>query len=179
MSFEFLITRRTRALLAMVAAPLFFAASPALAVGPNNNVNANATAKIVKPVTLAWVQDLDLGTIVLGAGTWSTTTIGITSAGAFTCGNTNVTCSGATKQAQYKVTGTNNQRVFITAPNVVLTNQNDTNKTLTLTVDNPEFVDLGNSGSAGLTFGLGGSIGVSSTTTDGTYTGQFNVTVNY
>jgi len=164
-------------LLAITALVGLFAASPVVAAGPNQN--ANAAAKIVKPLTLAWVQDLDLGTIVLGAGTWATTTIGITSAGAFTCGNSNVTCSGATKQAEYKVTGTNNQRVFIIAPDVTLTNQNDNTKTLQLTVDNPGFVDLGNSGNAGLTFGLGGSIGVSSTTTDGTYTGQFNVTVNY
>ena len=77
------------------------------------------------------------------------------------------------------MTGTNNQRVFITAPNVTLTNQSDNTKTLQLTVDNPGFVDLGNSGNAGVTFGVGGSIGVDSATTDGTYTGQFNVTVNY
>jgi hypothetical protein len=152
-------------------------ATPALAVGPNQN--ASAAAKIVKPLTLTWVQDLDLGTIVLGTGTWPTTTIAITSAGVFTCGSTNVTCSGATKPAQYKVTGTNNQRVFITAPNVTLTNQIDSTKTLLLTVSNPGFVDLANSGSVGVTFGLGGSIGVDSATTDGTYTGQFNVTVNY
>jgi hypothetical protein len=163
-----------RMALAALAATI---ATPALAVGPNQN--ANATAKLVKPLTLTWVQDLDLGTIVLGTGTWSATTIGITSAGAFSCGNTNVSCSGATKPAQYRVTGTNNQRVLITAPNVTLTNQSDSTKTLQLTVDNPGFVDLGNSGNAGVTFGLGGSIAVSSTTADGTYTGQFNVTVNY
>ena len=160
---------------AAAALPLF--ATPALAVAPNQN--STATAKIVKPLTLTWVQDLDLGTIVLGTGTWAATNVGITSAGVFTCGNTNVTCSGATKPAQYKVTGTNNQRVLITAPNVTLTNQNDATKTLTLTVDNPGFVDLGNSGSVGVNFGLGGSIAVSSATVDGTYTGQFNVTVNY
>ena len=158
-------------------AGLALESTPALAVGPNQN--ANASAKIVKPLTLTWVQDLDLGTIVLGTGTWAATNVGITSAGVFTCGNTNVTCSGATKAVQYKVTGTNNQRVFITAPNVTLTNQADSTKTLLLTVDNPGFVDLGNSGNSGLTFGLGGSIAVSSATVDGTYTGQFNVTVNY
>jgi hypothetical protein len=161
--------------LAIAMSALF--ATPAFAVAPNQN--ANAAAKIVKPLTLTWVQDLDLGTIVLGAGAWAATNIGITSSGVFTCGNTNVSCSGATKPAQYRVTGTNNQRVFITAPNVTLTNQNDNTKTLQLTVDNPGFVDLGNSGNTGLTFGLGGSIAVSSATVDGTYTGQFNVTVNY
>ena len=165
-------------LMAATAAAIALGATPALAVGPNQN--ATGTAKIVKPLTLTWVQDLDLGTIIMsGTGTWAATNIGITSAGVFTCGNSNVTCSGATKQAQYKVTGTNNQRVFITAPNVTLTNQNDNTKTLVLTVDNPGFVDLGNSGTPGVNFGLGGSIAVSSTTTDGTYSGTFNVTVNY
>ena len=169
--------RLARISLGIIAAFCACAPIPAWAVGPNQN--STATAKIVKPLTLTWVQDLDLGTIVLGTGTWSTTSIGITSAGVFSCGNASVTCSGATKPAQYKVTGTNNQRVFITAPNVTLTNQSDSTKTLQLTVDNPGFVDLGNSGNAGVTFGVGGSIGVDSATTDGTYTGQFNVTVNY
>jgi hypothetical protein len=172
---RFSTSNLVRIVVASVACML--AATPALAVGPNQN--STATAKIVKPLTLTWIQDLDLGTIVLGNGTWSTTAIAITSAGVFSCGSANVTCSGATKPAQYKVTGTNNQRVFITAPNVTLTNQNDNTKTLLLTVANPGFVDLANSGSAGVTFGLGGSIGVDSATTDGTYTGQFNVTVNY
>jgi hypothetical protein len=163
---------------AATAATMALSATPAIAVGPNQN--ASAAAKIVKPLTLTWVQDLDLGTIILsGTGIWAATSIGITSAGVFTCGNSNVTCSGATKQAQYKVTGTNNQRVFITAPNVTLTNQNDNTKTLQLTVDNPGFVDLGNSGTPGVNFGLGGSIAVDSATTDGTYSGTFNVTVNY
>ena len=172
-----IFSRRVACHAAFALAMGALATTPAFAVGPNQN--ANATAKIVKPLTLSWIQDLDLGTIVLGAGTWSATTIGITSGGVFACGNTNVSCSGATKNAQYKVTGTNNQRVLITAPNVTLTNQNDSTKTLQLTVDNPGFVDLGNSGNSGLTFGLGGSIAVSSATVDGTYTGQFNVTVNY
>jgi len=164
--------------LAATVAAVALTATPAMAVGSSQN--ATATARVVKPLTLAWVQDLDLGTIVLsGTGTWGTTTVGITNAGSFTCGNSNVTCSGATKAAQYKVTGTNNQVVTITAPNVTLTNQNDNTKTLTLTVDNPGTVNLGSSGSSGLTFGLGGSIGVDSATTDGTYSGTFNVTVNY
>jgi len=168
----------TKILMAATAAVLGLGAAPALAVGPNQN--STATAKIVKPLTLSWVQDLDLGTIILsGTGTWAPTSIAITSAGVFTCGNSNVTCSGATKPAQYKVTGTNNQRVFITAPSVTLTNQNDNTKTLLMTVDNPGFVDLGNSGTPGVNFGLGGSISVSSATTDGTYSGTFNVTVNY
>jgi hypothetical protein len=164
--------------LAATVAALALTATPAHAVAPTDR-NATATARVVKPLTLNWVQDLDLGTIVLGAGTWSGATISISKAGAFSCTNTNVTCSGATKEARYKVTGTNNQTVQVNAPDVTLTNQNDNTKTLLMTVDNPGTVSLGNSGATGLEFGLGGAITVDSATVDGTYTGTFNVTVNY
>jgi uncharacterized protein DUF4402 len=165
--------------LAATAAVLTISSTPALAVGPSDK-NATATARIVKPLTLQWQRDLDLGTIVLsGAGAWSGAVVGISKVGAFTCTNANVTCSGTTQTAEYKVTGTNNQVVKITAPNVVMTNQNDGVSTLTLTVDNPGTVNLGNSGSSGLIFDLGGSITVASNTPDGTYQGTFNVTVDY
>jgi hypothetical protein len=164
--------------LALAATAVAFTATPALAVGPSDK-NATATARVVKPLTLSWQRDLDLGTIVLGPGSWSGASVGITRAGLFSCANANTTCSGATQTAQYKVTGTNNQVVTVTAPNVTLTNQNDNVSTLVMTVDNPGTVNLGNSGSSGLIFALGGSVTVASTTPDGTYFGTFNVTVNY
>ena len=161
-----------------VAAAAAAAATPAAAVGPNQN--ATATTRIVKPLTLTWVRDLDLGTIVLaGTGTWSGATVGISRTGSFSCTNSNTSCSGATRTAQYRVTGTNNQSVVVTAPNVTLTNQNDGVSTLLLTVDGPGTVSLGNSGVPGLVFDVGGSITVSSSTPDGTYSGTLNVTVNY
>jgi hypothetical protein len=163
--------------LAATVAALTLTATPALAVGPNQN--ATATARVVKPLTLTWVRDLDLGTIVLsGAGAWSGANVGISRTGAFSCTNSNVTCSGANQTAQYKVTGTNNQVVTITAPNVTLT-EPVSSATLLMTVDSPGTVNLGNSGTTGLTFDLGGQITVASTTPDGTYSGTFNVTVNY
>jgi hypothetical protein len=163
--------------LAATTAALALGATPALAVGPNQN--ATGTARVVKPLTLTWVRNLDLGTIVLGAGSWSGANVGITRAGVFSCANVNTTCSGATQTAQYKITGTNNQVVTINSGNVTLTNQNDGVSTLVMTVDNPGSVNLGNSGATGLTFDLGGQITVASTTPDGTYLGTFNVTVNY
>ena len=45
--------------LAATVATLTMTATPALAVGPNQN--ATATARVVKPLTLTWVRDLDLG----------------------------------------------------------------------------------------------------------------------
>ncbi len=164
--------------MAVIAVVVSLAATPAAAIGPNQN--STATARIVKPLTLTYVRDLNLGTIVLsGAGTWTGATISISRAGAFSCTNSNVTCSGASQTAQYRVTGTNNQTVTVSAPNVTMTNQTDGVSTLLLTVDNPGTINLANSGTAGLTFDLGGQITVASTTPDGTYAGTFNVTVNY
>jgi hypothetical protein len=162
------------AALALTATPAF--AAP---VGPNQN--ATATARIVKPLTLTWVQDLNLGTILLsGAGTW-TANVGVSRTGVFSCPSSNVVCSGATQEAKYKVTGTNNQSVTVSAPDVTLTNANDATKTLLLAVDRPvgNTVALGNSGNSGLTFGLGGTITVANDTVDGVYSGTFNVTVDY
>jgi hypothetical protein len=151
------------------------AAVPASAAPPV----AVVSAKIVKPLTLRWLRDLDLGTIVLGPGSWTGATVGISQAGVFSCTNANVTCSGATQTAGYNLTGSTNQTVRITAPNVTLTNQNDPTKTLTLVVDSPGTLVIPNSGNKGVDFSLGGSIGLSSSTAGGVYTGTFNVTVDY
>jgi hypothetical protein len=161
---------------AILAAAAVTAAAPARAA-PGTVATVNAT--VVKPLTLTWLQDLDLGTIVLGNGTWAGATVGISRAGAFSCSSANVTCSGATKVAKYNVTGTNGQIVRISAPNVTLVNQSDPTKSLTLVVDNPGSVTMPNSGNKGVDFPLGGSIALSSSTAGGVYAGTFNVTVDY
>ena len=140
---------------------------------------AQVSANVVKPLVLVSLQNLDLGTITLGPGTWSNATVSISKAGVFTCSNSNVTCTGATQVAQYNVQGSNNQTVKITVPNVTLVNQSDTTKTLTLVPDSPASVVLTNSGPPGTNFSIGGSITLNSNTASGTYVGTFNVTVNY
>lgn len=137
------------------------------------------SASVTKPLTLSWVQNLDLGTIALGPGAWSGAVIGISRAGALSCTNVNVTCSGTTVVAKYHVTGSNNQVVRVSAPNVTLVNQTDPTRTLLLTVDNPGTVALPNSGQPGAVFSLGGSLTLSSETASGLYSGTFNVTVDY
>ncbi|MEO6582215.1 MAG: DUF4402 domain-containing protein [Sphingomicrobium sp.] len=161
-------------------AALALTATPALAAPVSPNQNATATARIVKPLTLSWVQNLNLGTVLLsGAGAWSGAVVSVSQAGALTCANPNVVCSGAVQAARYNVRGTNNQLVYITAPNVTLTSANNPLDTLLMTVSNPGSVMLTNSGAPGVDFNLGGSITVSSTTGDGVYSGTFNVTVDY
>lgn len=141
--------------------------------------NASVKATVIKPLTLTSLQNLDLGTIMLGPGTWSGVTVGISRTGVLSCGNTNVICSGVTQVARYQVTGTNKQTVVITAPDVTLVNQSDATKTLTMRVDSPGQVLLTSSGKPGTNFDLGGSITLSSTTATGNYSGTFSVTVDY
>jgi hypothetical protein len=157
-----------------------FVASVALAAAPARAApSVTVQANIAKPLTLTWIQNLDLGTIVLGPGTWSNATVAISRAGVFSCANANVTCTGAAQVAKYNVSGTNNQTVRISAPNVTLTNLNDPTKSLILVVDSPGSLVLTNSGQPGTDFPFGGSIVLSSSTAGGTYSGTFNVTVDY
>ncbi|HVM39088.1 MAG TPA: DUF4402 domain-containing protein [Sphingomicrobium sp.] len=158
------------------AAALALSATPALAQTQPDK-QATATARIVKPLTLTWVQDLDLGSITLVNS--GSTTVGISRAGVFSCPSGNVTCSGTPQVAKYKITGVNNTNVTVNTGNVTLTNSADPSKTLTMTVDSPGTVNLGNSGTAGTDFSLGGNITVSGATVEGTYSGTFAVTVNY
>jgi len=137
------------------------------------------SASVTKPLTLSWVQNLDLGSIALGPGTWSGAVIGISRSGTLSCANANVTCSGTSTVARYQVTGSNNQVARISAPNVTLVNQSDPARTLLLTVDSPGSVALPNSGQPGAIFSLGGSLTLSSETVSGVYSGTFNVTVDY
>jgi hypothetical protein len=164
-----------RSLLQLIVAGTAGLCAPAQAITQNASVNAT----VVKPLTLASLQNLNLGTITLGPGTWSGVTVGISRAGVLSCSNANVVCSGATQTARYKVTGTNKQTVVVTTPNVTLVNQLDSTKTLTLVVDGPPPITLTSSGMPGVDFDLGGSITLSSTTATGDYVGTFHVTVDY
>ena len=81
--------------------------------------------------------------------------------------------------AQFNVSGSKSNTVVISAPSVTLTNQRDSTKTLQLTLNSPSTITLTNSGAPGNNFSVGGSITLSSTTADGTYSGTINITANY
>lgn len=141
-------------------------------------ISAKVNAKVVKPLVLKRVQDLDLGTALLGSGSWSGATLSLSRTGALTC-PAELACSGATQVAVYNVSGSNQMTIRVSAPDVTLVNQSDSTKTLTMIVDSPGTLSLTNSGTKGQDFPLGGSIQLDSTTAEGTYTGTFNVTVDY
>ncbi len=159
---------------ALAAAAAACIAAPATAA----TINAEAKAKVVKPLTIESVQDLDLGTILLGPGTWSGATVRLSQSGALTC-PAPLICSGMTQVAIYNIAGSNQQAVVISAPNVTLVNQSNPAKTLTLVPEAPATIQLSNSGNPGTNVSIGGAITVDSTTADGLYAGTFNVTADY
>ena len=67
-------------------------------------------------------------------------------------------------------------QIFASATNI--TNANDATN-LVFTPNAPASVNLTNSGAPGTNFSVGGSIIITPTTTDGVYTGNINVTVDY
>jgi hypothetical protein len=154
---------------------LALSSSPLHAVSPLTQ--ATATARIFKPLTIEFQQNLDFGKLVLaGAGTWSGQVIGMDQNGVLTGCGANVACSGAPAPARYKLVGTNNAIVTISCPAFNLTGPG----TLVFTPNAPATVNLGTTGSStGVIFGIGGSITLASTTPDGTYTGNFLVTADY
>jgi hypothetical protein len=104
--------------------------------------------------------------------------VSLSQTGVLTCG-ANLICTGAPVAAQFNVSGSKSNTVGISAPDVTLTNQNDSTKTLQLTLTSPSTITLTNSGAPGTNFFVGGSITLNSTTTDGTYSGTITITADY
>jgi hypothetical protein len=77
---------------AVAAAIAVCAGAPAAAA----TINAQARAKVVKPLAIESRQNLDLGTILLASGSWSAATVRLERSGALTC-PAPLTCSGATQ----------------------------------------------------------------------------------
>lgn len=159
------------------SAALTLASTPAFAA-PTGSSNAPATAhaKIVKPLSLESVANMEFGDITLqGAGLATMDT-----AGAITCTG-GLTCAASGTPAEYTVRGTNNQVVYITKPNVTLTNTVNPGTPLTLILNGhgPTQTLLPNSGQNGVNFTLGGEISIADNTLEGDYNGTLAVTVDY
>jgi hypothetical protein len=171
------MTKFTR--LAALAAAVTFAATPALAAPVPATPKAKASAKIVRPLTLAATRDLAFGTIVVGAIP-GTQTVTVSQGGALTCGTAGLTCSGTVSSAQYNVSGTNNMVVNVAAVASNLTNTTSGgSELLAFTPSAPATVTLTNSGAPGNFFTVGGSIQIGTATVDGLYSGDIEVTVDY
>lgn len=171
--------------LAAAAMAAVTAATPAFAqattpVGATTKPSTNA--RLIKPLTLERVTDLNFGTIVMGTLANPETVSIAAAAGtpAIVCGSSGqLACSGARSAAQYRVTGTQGQTVNVTSVQATYPLTGSNGGTLTFTPSFPSTVQVDNSGNPGKLFEVGGSIVVSPTTPDGVYTGSIDIQVAY
>lgn len=165
---KFLTKAALAATVALFATPAFAAPSP-----------FNATARIVKAVTLTKGDDLNFGTTVMNATlTSATVTVGDAAGSIAVCSSTQLTCSGGFP-ATFTVTGGSaNQGLqisFVTPPNK-LTHTNLTN-TVDFSLNPIENVALDANGAGA--FKVGGQITVVTATVDGIYNATVNVEATY
>jgi len=165
-------------IIAAAALAAVTAAAPA-AAQTSAAPKASANAKLIKPLTLTALRNLDFGTIVMGTLS-ANETVSITGAGAVTCGSSgSLTCSGTQQSAQYRITGTQGQQVAISSATPTYALAGSNGGTLTFTPSLPATVTLGAAGAAVNDFVVGGSIVIGSATQDGVYSGQIDIQVAY
>ena len=152
---------------ALVAAAL---ATPARGA----QITAVTSVKVMKPVTLAKLQDMDFGTLSF-AGFTGSRTIALSRAGAITCA-VDIVCSGVARQARFNMTGTRQNTILITYSGGTLSNGTDS---IPFTPDGQTTMTLTNNGSPGTDFDVGGSLSVSSALVGGVYTGTMTITADY
>jgi hypothetical protein len=167
-----------RGLLLLLALLLGLAGPAQAQSGGSSNVRAPTSVKVVRPLALTALRNLDFGTIVLGNLT-SSQTVTVSTTGR-TCGSGGqLTCSGTFATAQYRVLGTNNQVVLISTATPTSTLTNAAGNRLTLTPSMPRTVTMPNSGNQGVVFDVGGSLTIAAGTPDGLYSGTMDVQVAY
>ena len=161
--------RRLRIPLAVFVAAAVMA-SPATAA----QTTAVTTVNVVKPVSLAKLQDMDFGTLTFGGFTGGRTIV-VSRAGAITCA-VDIVCSGAARQARFSVAGSNKLTVLLTYSGGTLSNGTDW---IPFTANGPATITMPNSGSQGISFDVGGSLSINSALVGGIYSGTMTVTADY
>lgn len=166
-------------IIAAAALAAVTAATPAAAQATSSNPRAQANARLIKPLTLTSLRNVNFGTIVMGALTGDEV-VSISGAGVVSCGSTgNLTCSGTPVSGEYAITGTQGQVVVISSSAASFPLAGSNGGTLSFVPSFPASLTLSNSGSPGNNFTVGGSITIGTATIDGVYSGEIDIQVAY
>jgi len=132
-----------------------------------------ADAEIIPAVTLAEPVDIDFGTIASDA-TGGTVTVAAAAAANRQCGT--LTCVGTASSGSIEITAEADQNVTITMPTgtVTLTSTGGGSMSMTPTVSSASFTSTGTD-----TVYFGGSLTVGADQAAGSYSGTFDVDVDY
>lgn len=164
--------------LLLVLAALSLAALPAAAQTNGGNITAPVSVKVLKPLQVETLRQLDFGTIAMGPFT-STQTVSVTAAGR-TCGSGGLlSCSGTFSTAQFRVTGTNRETVLISSVTPTVTLRNAAGQSLSLTPVHPATATMPNSGNQGVLVEVGGQLRIPPGAADGVYSGVIEIQVAY
>lgn len=156
-------------------------ATSASAQATSSTPRATANARLIKPLQLQSLRDVNFGTIVMGTVTSDQTVTIDRVTGVVSCGTTTgvLACSGAPTTGHYRVTGTQGQVVLISSSAASFPLTNGLGGTLSFVPSIPQSLTLGNSGAPGNDFFVGGAITIGSATQDGVYSGQIDIQVIY
>lgn len=155
-------------LLSFAAAALI--AAPASAA----QITAVTSVKVVKPVSLTKLRDLDFGSLAFGSFT-GTRTVALSQGNVLTCA-ADIVCSGVAQTARFNIKGSNRLTVVISVTGGTLSNGTDS---IPFTPDAPSTVVLPNSGNQGSDFDIGGSINLDPNLVGGIYSGTLTITADY
>lgn len=144
----------------------------------SSNVKATANVRVMRPLQLTALRNLNFGTIVMGTVT-TDQVVTVASTGRACGSGGQLTCTGTFATAQYRVVGTNNQVVSITSSSPTFSLTNATGARLQLTPIMPSSIVIPNSGNQGATFEVGGRFTIGPTTPDGVYSGTIDIQVAY
>lgn len=165
--------------LALLATATAQFGSSALAAPVAADSAVPANARILTPLVLEKLSDLDFGRIIVG-DVIGTQMVGIDPVNGDLVGCTNgVTCLDPAQRASFFVHGTVDARVNIYSGSSTLTN--GAGDTLVFNPSHPgsTLLPSWSSGSGRGFFAVGGYITLSATTPEGTYQGTVDVTVDY
>jgi hypothetical protein len=154
--------------------------TPVITGGVSSSLpSTGATVKVARPIGMAWVSDLQFGSIVPPATGSSTITISKTD-GSRTVGGKGTALGSGNTRGVFTITGEGDQRFDTTVPDsVTLTSPGGDTLAVTLTSSVTTRLDgtLGAAGTA--TLGIGGQMTITPTTPSGLYSGTFTVGVDY
>ena len=140
------------------------------------DAQAEATVKIMRPLTVVNNQKLDFGVVIPGTAAG---TVKVAKDGVRTCAG--VTCTKATTAATFTATGTSGELVNVTwDPTVTLTSGTQS-MTVALDANTGTQLTLAGTAATGGTanYAIGGTLAVGANQAEGTYAGQFKSTVLY
>ena len=165
------------------AAVLSLALGGMAAAQSSSSQTTSGSATIIQPITLTKSTDLAFGKIVRPSSGTNTVSVDEATGARATVGGGNATLLASTvSRAAYAVAGEGGQTFSISMPASFNMTRAGGAETLTVTLaataaSGTLSGSLGSAGSA--SFGVGGSVPLSSSTATGAYTGTFDVTVAY